>query len=286
MIDRAACDALTEAVRHVARTEILPRFRALSPDEIETKTGPDDLVTIADRRAEAALTARVAEILPDAEIVGEEAAEHDPTRLSALRGKGTVVVVDPVDGTWNFARGLAIFGVILAVRHGGRTVFGLIYDPVFDDWITARPGEGATLVRPASAPVRLRTGAVRPESEETGYLPLGLFPEGMRHCLAPGMASYGRVASLRCSAHEYRLMACGHADWMIAARSKPWDHLAGLLILEEAGGAWSTSDGAPYDPADTRAVLMAAGSQLSLDRLHARFGRAIAGTVASHANDR
>ena len=134
---------LIEAVRDAARREILPRFRNLSADQIDTKSGPDDLVTVADRAAEARLTAAAQKLLPGALVVGEEGVAEDPAILDRFAEAELAVVIDPVDGTFNFARGLAIFGVILAVTRHGQTVFGLLYDPVMDDWVQAHRGGGA-----------------------------------------------------------------------------------------------------------------------------------------------
>ena len=159
---------LIEAVRDAARTEILPRFRNLSADQIDTKSGPDDLVTVADRAAEARLTAAAQKLLPGALVVGEEGVAEDPAILDRFAEAELAVVIDPVDGTWNFANGLANFGVILAVVEGGRTIFGLLYDPVMDDWITATPGAG-----PGSAvPMRHRAACqVRPRGRATAGRP-------------------------------------------------------------------------------------------------------------------
>lgn len=270
----AACDALIEAVRAVARAEILPRFRALDAAHIDTKTGPNDLVTMADRAAEAALAARIETILPGAAIVGEEAAEGDPAVLTPLAGDGTVAVIDPIDGTWNFAHDLACFGVILAVQEAGETTFGLLYDPVLDDWVSARRGEGAVFGRPGAAARSLRTVGDRPRARETGYLGLPHFDTADQPMLAAMTPLYGRVQSLRCSAQEYRMLARGHADWSVSALSKPWDHMAGRLIVTEAGGAWDTLGGG-YDPLRSDQVVLAASSPDRLEALRDEIGAAL-----------
>lgn len=270
-MDDETAEALIDAVRRVAQAEILPRFRDLSAHEIETKSGPDDLVTVADRAAEEALAMRIASILPGAAIVGEEAAEQDPSILGALTRDGLCVVVDPIDGTWNFARGLATFGVILAVTEARRTIFGLLYDPVLDDWMAARVGQGAAYSRPGRAPRPLSVAPQRPAERETGYVPLGLFDHSRKKALAATYPGFGRVQSLRCSCHEYRLMAAGHADWQISQQSKPWDHLAGRLIVAEAGGAVGTLGRAPHDPSDPDAMLVSASSATRLAELTELF---------------
>ncbi|MEM6596082.1 MAG: inositol monophosphatase family protein, partial [Pseudomonadota bacterium] len=115
MLTQEQTDALIEIVRTTAKAEITPHFRALTPQQIDAKSAPDDLVTIADRAAELALSQAIHELMPDARIVGEEAVAADKTVLARVKEPGLVVVIDPIDGTWNYANGIATFGVILAV---------------------------------------------------------------------------------------------------------------------------------------------------------------------------
>ena len=145
-------EALIALVRRVAKSEILPRFRRLPDSDIRSKSAPDDLVTEADERAEAAMSAAVAQMMPEALVIGEEAVSADPTILAGLAEAERAVIIDPVDGTWNFAKGLATFGVVLAVAERGETVFGLLYDPVMDDWVMANRGGGTWYCRPDAAP--------------------------------------------------------------------------------------------------------------------------------------
>ncbi|SNY51261.1 fructose-1,6-bisphosphatase [Pseudooceanicola antarcticus] len=251
--------AFIEAVREVARDEILPRFRNLSPSAVEAKTGPMDLVTEADRAAEARLTEVARELLPGCLVVGEEAVEEDGSILEAFRSAELAVVIDPVDGTWNFASGVACFGVILAVVERGETIFGLLYDPVMDDWIMATRGGGAWFCRPGRAPERLSGPAPLPRDQIHAFVPLNLYPRPQRAAIAALSEDYGRALTLRCSCHEYRLMATGHAALMISPMVKPWDHAAGVLVVQECGGkVWS--GGQPgYSPAAPRYPLVVAG---------------------------
>ncbi len=277
--------ALIEAVRRVARAEILPRFRALSAGEIDTKSGPEDLVTVADRAAERALEAAVSEILPEAAFVGEEGVSADPKRLELIGSQDLCVIVDPIDGTWNFAHGLAVFGVILAVVARGQTVFGLIYDPSFDDWIAARRGGGAWRGGPQQDPVplALSDGPVRRE-EAAGFSSLFLYPLPYRRRLAEEFVTWRRVHSLRCSAHEYRLLAQGSADFCLNAMLSPWDHAAGALIMEEAGGVCRLLDGRDYRPTLTEGRLLTARSEALWQALATRL-RALGPIFEPAANE-
>lgn len=273
-IGRREEEALIALVRAVAKAEILPRFRRLEVADIRAKTAPDDLVTEADLAAEAAISAGAREIFPEATVVGEEAAAADPSLLAVV-DRGLTVIVDPVDGTWNFANGLALFGVILAVAVEGETRFGLLYDPLLDDWVLARKGGGAWFGRPGEAPVRLSVSPPRNESEMTGFLPLFLFAEERRTAAAAAMIRFGRVTSLRCSCHEYRLLAQGRCDFVVNAHLKVWDHAAGVLAVQEAGGCAELLDGGTYDCRLTAGRLLVANAPSAIEILRARFGAAL-----------
>ena len=95
---------ILETVRDAARREIMPRFRALSEADINTKSAPDDLVTAADLAAEALITAQLGRAFPDALILGEEAVAANPSLRDQLADAEMAIIIDPVDGTWNYAR--------------------------------------------------------------------------------------------------------------------------------------------------------------------------------------
>ncbi len=253
---------LISAVREAARTAILPRFRNLAAGEVRTKSGPADLVTEADIEAEALIAARVSAGWPEAEVLGEESVARDHGLRARMDLAEWAVVVDPVDGTWNFAKGLAVFGVILAVLHHGKPVYGLIYDPLGDDWVEAVAGGGATIARADQTPRAIATSGASDRRRLTGYVATGLFPHAKRAPLFATFADFARVTSLRCSAHEYRMVAQGHVDFVLSGPvPHPWDHAAGVLAVIEAGGVARFIDGAPYDSHRHRGVILAAGSE-------------------------
>ncbi|SER95816.1 fructose-1,6-bisphosphatase [Tranquillimonas rosea] len=262
-------DALIALVRRVAGAEILPRFRNLGRGEIDAKTGPEDLVTVADTVAEKALSEGVARILPDAAIVGEEAVSADPGVLDRVSRDGLTVVIDPVDGTWNFANGLAVFGVLLSVLDHGEPVFGLLYDPVMDDWIRTRRGGGTWACRADAEPRRLDLTAGA--GAGMGFVPLYMFPEADRSAAAAEMARGRRTTSLRCSCQEYRMVLLGGADYVLSLGLSVWDHAAGVLAVQEAGGAVRLSDGTAYRPQVRRGMLVAACDAATLDDILRRY---------------
>ncbi|MEM6408918.1 MAG: inositol monophosphatase [Pseudomonadota bacterium] len=272
MLTQEQTDALIEIVRTTAKAEITPHFRALTPQQIDAKSAPDDLVTIADRAAELALSQAIHELMPDARIVGEEAVAADKTVLARVKEPGLVVVIDPIDGTWNYANGIATFGVILAVIEDGKTIFGMLYDPSFDDWIIATRGAGAHYCKPGGSQVPLHLPAPPDAlSDCLGFMGIYLFPKERQPAIAATLPRFRRTMTLRCSCHEYRMMAQGHAQFGLSGMLNVWDHAAGVLIYEEAGGIARLLDGRPYDPAMRKGHLLTAASERLWEELAGLF---------------
>jgi fructose-1,6-bisphosphatase/inositol monophosphatase family enzyme len=254
-------------LRRASRAEIMPRFRALNAADIDTKSGPDDLVTIADLAAEAMITRALRVAFPSALVIGEEAISKDPSLLDKIADAPLCFIIDPVDGTWNFARGLSVFGIILAVTQYGKPAFGLIYDPVMDDWAIADDQGPAQMQRPFGAPRDLRVSMGKPVEKLSGYLPLYLFGKERQKQLAATFPDFARVSTLRCSAHEYRMMAQGHIDFLLTASLNPWDHAAGALICQQAGGHVEMLSGGPYDATMREGHILAAPDKATWSRL-------------------
>lgn len=229
---------LIHAVRDISKKEILPRFRQLNKDEIFMKSGTTDLVTVADRLAELALAKAIKNILPHAIFIGEEAVSLDPSVLHNIADADLCVIVDPIDGTGNFAAGIPVFGVILAVIEKGETIFGLLYDPIMDDWVISRKGEGTWYASDKNAPIQQFTRNTTSIETSSGMIPLSLYSLEKRLETVTDLASVGQLVSLCCSCHEYRLITSGQSDFFISHSLNPWDHAAGQLALKEAGG-WS-----------------------------------------------
>jgi fructose-1,6-bisphosphatase/inositol monophosphatase family enzyme len=180
------------------------------------------------------------------------------------------VIVDPVDGTWNFAKGLSVFGMILAVLHRGVPVWGMLYDPVMDDWIAAGDGH-AEMVTEAGRRV-LRTSAEERVGRMNGYVTLGLFPKAQQARIVQEFPDFARVTSLRCACHEYRMLVQGHVEFCLSGPvPHPWDHAAGVLAVERAGGVARFLDGERYHAGRMKGVVLAAASQTVWDTMAERF---------------
>lgn len=262
---------LINLVRRAARTEILPRFRNLARADIRTKSGPHDLVTEADHQAEALIARGLAAMFPQALIVGEEAVAARPDLRLDVSEAELAFVIDPVDGTWNFVHGLPLFGVIVAVTRFGRPVLGLLYDPVSDDWILADKTTSARLGA-ASGPERpARVSAGGPLDQLQGYLHYYLMSQARQERLAPLLPALARCIALRCSCHEYRLLAQGAVDFVMSDVLNPWDHAAGVLACQRAGGVARMLDGKDYTTAILNGVLLSAANEDTWHRLRDHF---------------
>ena len=262
---------IVNIVRRAARAEIMPRFRRLSDGDIRIKSNASDLVTDADTRAEAMITRALQIAFPSALVIGEEAVAADPALLDGIAGAQLAFHIDPVDGTWNFAHGIAVFGVIIAATRYGTPVFGLIYDPVGDDWVIADPEMTPQLQRPFGAAQDLKAATGKPLEDLSGIIPLHLFPKDKQPQLAATFPSFARITTLRCSAHEYRLLAQGHLDFSLTAMLHPWDHAAGALIAARAGAHVEMLEGGDYTAIRRSGHLLIAPDKPTWSKLKKQF---------------
>ncbi|HRO60212.1 MAG TPA: inositol monophosphatase [Burkholderiaceae bacterium] len=242
----------------VAAQELMPRFRTLQSLRVSQKTSPFDLVTEADEHAERAIALQLLRRFPEALVVGEEASESDTTLLSRLQGAPLAFVVDPLDGTSNFASGMPLFGVIVAVVEHGEAVAGLIHDPVCNRTSWAFRGAGAWSDAADGTRSRLRVAPTAALGSMHGIVGTNFLPEPTRSTVNRNLSRLGMTNWFRCAAHEYRLAAAGHCHVLFYNRLMPWDHAAGWLIHREAGGYGAHFDGSQYRPFHTQGGLLCA----------------------------
>lgn len=256
---RRVADILAAA----ARAEIMPRFRRLTHDQIRRKTSAFDLVTEADERAEAAIAAALRAAYPGCAIIGEEGAHEDPALLDIIAAAPLAFIVDPVDGTRNFASNLPLFGVMTAVTSHGETLAGVIYDPISDDWACALKGGGAWIEQRDGSRAPLRVAEPLPVAQMDGFIGTNYLPEPQRAAVNTNLSRLGTTNSLRCAAHEYRAAAAGFCHVLLYSKLMPWDHAAGVLIHREAGGYSAQFDGRPYRPTSFGGGLICAPDEAS-----------------------
>lgn len=259
--------AVAAVMRDAAARAVMPHYQSLSADQIDSKAA-DDVVTVADKEAELILAEGLASILPEAAIVGEEAAHADPVLLDRL-GDALCWIVDPIDGTNNYAAGKPPFGIMVALSQSGETVAGWIYDPLSGRLCHAHRGIGAFV------------GEDRIAATDTGEVPpvaamsLVFMDPAKRAAMKAGIAPYYRVVDIpRCAAEQYPRLVNGVNDLSIFERTLAWDHAAGVLFVNEAGGRAARPDGRAYrvDEAHLPGLIGAASPAL-WDELAARLSR-------------
>ena len=263
---------LVNLVRRAARAEIMPRFRRLDAGEIDTKKDENDLVTAADTAAEAMMTRGLQMAFPHALIVGEEAVSKNPDLLGGIAEAELCFIIDPVDGTWNFAKGMPLFGTIIAVCRFGQPVLGLIYDPVGDDLIVTDNTSPSVWQTQTGRQRAICTADPKPLDQLAGYMHIRLMPPADRALMWSRVGVLAYVGTLRCSAHEYRLLATGAADFVLSGHLNCWDHAAGVLLCQQAGGKSAMLDGTAYNAAMTSGYLLSASSDAVWDQVATHFG--------------
>lgn len=249
---------LADILRDASRSETLTRFRRLDSDQVRIKTEAIDLVTEADEAAERQIKAAVAAAWPEALFVGEESVAADPALLDRFDQSDFAIVVDPVDGTANFAAGLPLYATMASVISKGETVAGIIYDPMGDDWVLAEKGGGAWQRRPDGTAKRLQVATAPSLDQMVGYSSIAFLPATTKPTVLANFAKVRVVANYRVAGHEYRTFAAGHAHFICYNKLMPWDHLVGTLISQEAGGYVARFDGSPYLPSHRTGGLIVA----------------------------
>lgn len=235
-------EQVTNAIREVGQNIILPRWRNLQQHEISEKTGPHDLVTIADKEAERDLTPMLQNILPGSVVLGEEGVAADPGILGILQGKDPVWIIDPIDGTGHFAKGEEDFGTIIALVRHNEILAGWIHHHVTGDTLIAEHGAGAYF---RGEKLRVLAASALPEMH--GALGGRLHDPVERYPGAGEGPKFDRRKSF-VSCHIYVAMLTGQKIFpgdrsppqqhfrVTMMGSKPWDDAAGVLALRESGG--------------------------------------------------
>jgi fructose-1,6-bisphosphatase/inositol monophosphatase family enzyme len=261
---RALDSAVEALMRRASADAIVPRYRALAVADITNKA-PDDVVTIADAEAEAILTEGLAALIPGAKVVGEEAAHADPSLLDSI-ASGTTWIVDPLDGTNNFAAGKPPFGVMVALAEGGETRAGWILDCLSGRLCRAQLGGGAFI---DGEKVSARASEQTPP---VAAISLVFMDPARREAVrAAVMPHYAAVDIPRCAAEQYPRLVIGVNDVSIFERVLPWDHAAGALFVNEAGGRVARPDGRAYRPDQQEKGLIGAANPALWDDLAARL---------------
>ena len=237
-VNRDDLSTLKHCIRTAAAEELLPRFNA-----VDTAIKADGtIVTEADHAMQDRLQAELAEHFPDYGLLGEEMAPSE--QLAQLQhGSSGVWVLDPVDGTSNFAIGIPYFAVSLALVEGGRVSLGIVYDPSRDEYFHATRDGGAWL---NNAPLGTRRPAT-PLNRGIAMVDYKRLPATLAETLA-SKPPYSSQRSFGSVALDFCWLAAGRAHVYLHGRHNLWDYAAGLTILHEAGGHAITLEGEREPP--------------------------------------
>ena len=229
-------DSVDALIRLVAREEILSRYQSLNDHEVSDKKS-GEIVTEADIQSERRLEQGLTALLPGSSVIGEEAYEANPSIIRRFEDVAPVWVLDPLDGTRNFSEGRERFCVIVALVAQHVIQASWIYNPLKDVMYSAILG-----------------GGVQQNSEKLASQPpkklqdmVGSVSKMRRQKINAryGATDANRPAGLvryRCIGLEYVDLVLGNLDFAEYGNLKPWDHIAGLLLLQEVGGQAAYAD--------------------------------------------
>ena len=264
-------------LRDVGNSIVMPRFGTLHQSEIETKSSPTDLVTIADREAEIWLTPRLRELV-DCEVVGEEACAATPDlRNSATADRAWTV--DPIDGTSNFVKGNERFCSMIALLENGVPQECWIWLPMSEELFYAKAGGGACLKQKDGQTTPLQLAHTSPTGGDIdaskmrgGGNSLGVEEPQRTQIREVLKAMPGRWFPGSCGVLGANI-AQGMQHFLLHGDCTPWDHSPVDLLCREAGGhAAMLADGAPFN-AGFSAPFMIAASSAGWQELQSRVMR-------------
>jgi len=264
-------DKIATIIREVAEAKIVPRFRQLATGDIRSKSGPTDLVTIADEEAEIELTRIFKDIYPGTDVIGEEAVSSGAVQREILQTSNEYVwIVDPVDGTHNFAHGVPEFGTMVALVKGGERIASWIYQIPTEKMVTGRKGEGVQINGVALKPP-VKPAPDADFSTMKAFISRKFMPDSIRPYVEEKIELLADATTHFCCAWEYVSMVEGKSTFSVYKRIEPWDHMAGVLLLEETGFFVRKWDKAVYGGADLSGGLINAPSEALWDRVYETF---------------
>jgi len=237
-------DASSELVQMVnaakaAGAGLLQRFSQLAELAVQTKSGPADLVSIADQEAEDCARARLSAAQPEWDFLGEESGQYQG------RDRSHCWIVDPLDGTTNFLFGCPLWGVNIALAREGEVIAGVTYIPVMDELFVAERGKGAWL---GNRRIHVSTRASLLQSVIGCGIPFAGKPDHPVFAREMALLS-AKVAGIRrtgACAVDMAWVAAGRWDAYWERALNAWDLAPGVILVQEAGGIATSVTGEAF----------------------------------------
>ncbi|MGE4313070.1 MAG: inositol monophosphatase [Pseudobdellovibrionaceae bacterium] len=239
-LGRVSVDSIEHAIRETAQKLIVPRYRQLGASDIENKGDPTDFVTVADREAEMALREYLTKLLPGSLFVGEESLSLGLETIDPLLHQSKPVwVLDPIDGTSHFVKGIPGFATMLALVDNGETLAGWIYDPLDE-------GMNAGFKKHGTFRNGRKMVAPTPSKETYGLVASYYVPDATMQAVKALQTSIRHDFSNKVSAIYYLDFLQDGPDFYICFQANPWDQLPGVGLLEPLGFVAVTHEGKSY----------------------------------------
>lgn len=239
-------ELLTVAVQAALQAGGLLRQGFGTAFEISSKEGHHNLVTTYDKLAEKTIAETVGKRFPTHGFLGEE---------SGHQKSGSILwIVDPLDGTVNFAHNVPVFSVSIAVAVEGKVVVGVVYQPMTDELFWAEKGKGSFL---NGKPLKVSTQMKLSEAFLATGFPYNVSEDPLS-CIETFVKLTRKgipIRRLGSAALDLSYVAAGRFDGYWEVTLQPWDIAAGLLLVEEAGGKVTRYDGSPCNPTEAGPVL-------------------------------
>ena len=249
--------AVADLMRQACAQFVLPRFRALEADQIQTKTQPKDLVTVADVEAEAWLAPHLAALVPGSLVLGEEAASRGEADSALLTQSAPVWTLDPIDGTYTFVQGREAFCSMVALVQDRHVLASWILFPTSDRLYSAGRDQGAFCQAKRGADLQPLSQLSSPAQAQTlGAVSTRFFQQAPWAERRAGiLAALAPTRPTGCAGLDYCQAAEGNLAFVAMAALNPWDHAPGTLLVAEAGGQVRLNGGT-YDPAVAQGALI------------------------------
>jgi fructose-1,6-bisphosphatase/inositol monophosphatase family enzyme len=226
-------DEIKSILHDISQNIIIPKYKNLDSKDIKFKNKNNkDLVTIVDVAVEKKLQKKLNLLLPNSLFVGEESFAKKPEIIEAYNEKQYCWTVDPIDGTTNFVKGKEKFAIMVALSFGEKILQSWIYKPLTYEFSYAKLGD-VSYINSKKTSINNLVDI----SEATGSISSKYWEEKYVNKMKKIKFLFKEVKSFGCIAFEYVDIIKGNRDFAILSKLSPWDHIAGILLVREAGGS-------------------------------------------------